>query len=296
MKVLELDFDPEEFLRSKLREILCKPQNIVIPYATGLKIIRVLRENERLSNELIRRYKQRQLENGGLADERNKASIMNTIFFVDALLRHGYGIQEPSIQRAVSFLLKVQRDDGGFPSYTSEDSQVHLTAWALSVLYRTNSLSDHVKERAIGFLKRTRNQEGGWNGGRSPEHLAMTVLCDGIGLCDIPTLRSSEIVKKALNLVLLYQNTNGSWGNDAHLTHLGLGVLVAFGYSLKDDKIRRALGWMAHHQNEDGSWGFREKSNQIYNPWITATMLDLFQKLGVKWKLKKQTSLFFISE
>jgi squalene cyclase len=134
----------------------------------------------------------------------------------------------------------------------NEKSQVHLTARALSVLYRAGSLPNQVKERAIGFLKQTRNREGGWNDGRSPEHLAMIVLCDGIGLCDIPTLRSSEMVKTALNLVISYQNPDGSWRNDAHLTHLGLGVLVAFGHSLRDDKTKKALEWLVHHQNQDG--------------------------------------------
>jgi|GEM_PF-5616986 prenyltransferase beta subunit len=282
---IKLDFNPRSFLERSLREILSSPQNVIIPYATGLKILRVLHKNDNLTNELIQRYKEKQLENGGVPDEENKVSIMETIFFIDSLLRHGYDLQESSIQRACSFLLNAQRRDGGFPSYVNEKSQVHLTAWALSVLYRTGFLPTQVKEKAVGFLKRTRNLEGGWDGGRSPEHLAMIVLCDGIGLCDIPTLRSSEIVKTALNLVISYQNPDGSWRNDAHLTHLGLGVLVAFGYSLRDDKTRRALEWLARHQNEDGSWGFIEKRHQRYNPWITATVLDLFQKLNVRWKL-----------
>jgi squalene cyclase len=152
------------------------------------------------------------------------------------------------------------------------------------VLHRTDSLPDQVKERALGFLKQSRNKEGGWDGGRSPEHIAMIVLCDGIGLCDISTLRSSEIVRTALHLVISYQKPNGSWRNDAHLTHLGLGVLVAYGYTLQSDKTRKALKWLVRHQNEDGSWGFVGKSSQRYNPW-TATVLDLFRKLNVRWKL-----------
>jgi prenyltransferase beta subunit len=180
--------------------------------------------------------------------------------------------------------LNVQRDDGGFPSYVNEKSQVHLTAWALSVLYRTSSLADPVKERAIGFLKQTRNREGGWDGGRSPEHLTMIALCDGIGLCDIPTLRSSEIVKTALNLVISHQNPNGSWRNDSHLTHLGLEVLVAFGYSLRDDTTKKALEWLANHQNKDGSWGFIEKRHQRYNP-------DNCNRVGFVSKIKCQMEI-----
>jgi prenyltransferase beta subunit len=249
-----------------------------------LKILRVLRRNDDLANALLQTYKEKQLENGGVINEENKVSIMETIFFIDSLLRHGYDTEETSIQRACLFLLAAQRDDGGFPSYVNEKSQVHLTAWTLNVLYRIGSLPGQVRERALDFLKRTRNQEGGWDGGRSPEHLAMTVLCDGIGLCDIPTLRSSEIVRTALSLVLSYQKPNGSWRNDAHLTHLGLGVLVAFNYTLQDEKTKRALEWLVPHQNEDGSWGFVKKSYRRYNPWITATVLDLFQKLNVRWK------------
>jgi squalene cyclase len=284
---IKLDFNPKVFLEDSLREILYRPQNVIIPYATGLKILKVLHKNDNLTKELIRRYKEKQLENGSVADEENKVSIMETIFFIDSLLRYGYNVQGSPIRRACSFLLNVQRHDGGFPPYVNEKSQVHLTAWALSVLYRVGSLPNQVKERAISFLKHTRNREGGWDGGRSPEHLAMIVLCDGIGLCDIPTLRSSEIVKTALNLVISHQNPNGSWRDDSHLTHLGLGVLVAFDHSLRDDKTKKALEWLARHQNQDGSWGFTEKKHQRYNPWITATVLDLFQKLNVKWKLRK---------
>jgi squalene cyclase len=287
VKIMEikLDFDPKSFLESSLIEILSSPQNVIIPYATGLKILKVLHRNDDLSTELIRRYKEKQLENGGVVDEKNRVSVMETIFFIDSLLRHGYDARASSIQQACSFLLKVQKDDGGFPSYMNEKSQVHLTAWALSVLYRAGSLPNQIEERSISFLKHTRNQEGGWDGGRSSEHLAMVVLCDGIGLCDIPTLRSSEMVKTALNLVISHQNPNGSWRDDAHLTHLGLGVLVAFGYSFRDDKTKKALEWLVRHQNQDGSWGFVEKKHQLYNPWITATVLDLFQKLNVSWKL-----------
>lgn len=282
---IKLDFNPRSFLESSLQEILYNPRNVIIPYATGLKILRVLRRNGDLANALLRTYKEKQQVNGGVVNEENKVSIMETIFFIDSLLRHGYDAEETSIQRACSFLLAAQRDDGGFPSYVNEKSQVHLTAWTLSVLYRAGSLPGQVRERALDFLKQTRNQEGGWDGGRSPEHLAMAVLCDGIGLCDIPTLRSSEIVRTALSLVLFYQKPNGSWRNDAHLTHLGLGVLVAFNYTLQDAKTRRALEWLVRHQNEDGSWGFVKKSYRRYNPWITATVLDLFQKLNVRWKL-----------
>jgi prenyltransferase beta subunit len=284
---VKLNFNAHGYLESVLQNILHSPQKVIIPYATGLKILRVLHMNDDLANELIQRYKEKQLENGAVVDQENKASIMETIFFIDSLLRHGYDKRELTIQQACSFLLKVQRNDGGFPSFVNEKSQVHLTAWALSVLHYADSLPNQVKEKAIDFLKQTHNQEGGWNGGRSPEHLAMIVLCDGIGLCDIPTLRSSEIVKTALNLVISYQNPNGSWRNDAHLTHLGLGVLVAFGYTLKDTKTKKALEWLARHQNKDGSWGFTEKRHQRYNPWITATLLDLFQKLKVGWKMSK---------
>jgi len=36
---------------------LYNPQNVIIPYATGLKILRVLHRKDSLTNELIWRYK-----------------------------------------------------------------------------------------------------------------------------------------------------------------------------------------------------------------------------------------------
>ena len=77
---IKLDFDPSSFLERSLLEILSSPQKVIIPYATGLKILRVLHRNDNLVAELIRRYKEKQLENGGVVDQENKASIMETIF------------------------------------------------------------------------------------------------------------------------------------------------------------------------------------------------------------------------
>lgn len=68
---------------------------------------------------------------------------------------------EPSMARAIRFLLDSQRTDGGWPAFECDSEPSWTTALALCTLTAVNDLSD-ARERALKSLLSERGKEGHW--------------------------------------------------------------------------------------------------------------------------------------
>jgi squalene-hopene/tetraprenyl-beta-curcumene cyclase len=91
---------------------------------------------------------------------------------VPALVAAGIGTKHPAIRRAVSWLERMQNDDGGWGedlrSYTDSAwsgrgaSTASQTAWALLALDAAGEQSEALR-RGVDFLVRTQLPDGGWD-------------------------------------------------------------------------------------------------------------------------------------
>jgi len=241
---------------------------------TVLWISDLLEKEEDRRQEAIEALKGLQMPDGSV-----KGTPDNTAFFIMALRKAGVPCEDETVQRAANFLVKGRRVDGGWGS--PDKSVTFITAWALGALYYAKQLPEDVLGRAVEFLQEAQNEDGGWTNfnvggrGQSCHGITPSVLWDGCGICDIPSLRDSGMVKRAVNFILGIQKEDGGWADDTLVTRLSIGALVAAGLKIKDEAVKRGVLWLVDHQNLDGSWG---------RAWDTVAVLDRFQKLGVEWK------------
>ncbi len=272
MKV-NLKIDPTDYLEGKIDGLL--KENNAISLLTVLWISDLLKKEFIKRNEVVKLLRGLQLPDGNV-----KGSPDHTAFFILALRKAGVPCEDATVQRAANFLIKGQRVDGGWGP--PDKSVTFTTAWALGSLYHAKQLPEKVLGRAGKFLQDAQNEDGGWTNfnvggrGRSCHGITPSVLWDGCGICDIPSLRDSGMVKRAVNFILGLQKEDGGWADDNLVTRLSIGALVAAGLKIGDEAVKRGTLWLVDHQNPDGSWGS--------DAWDTVAILDRFQRLGVKWK------------
>ncbi len=271
MKV-SLKVDPTDYLEKNMDGLLKK--KTVYSLFTVLWISDLLEKEDIGRQEAIEILKGLQMPDGGV-----KGTPDNTAFFIVALRKAGVPCEDETVWRAANSLIKGQRVDGGWGP--PDKSVTFTTAWALGSLYHAKQLPEKVLGKAGKFLQEAQNEDGGWTNfnvggrGQSCHGITPSVLWDGCGICDIPSLRDSGMVKRAVNFILGLQKEDGGWADDNLVTRLSVGALVAAGLKIEDEAVKRGALWLVDHQNPDGSWG---------KAWDTVAVLDRFQRLGIKWE------------
>jgi len=271
---ISLKVDPTAYLEKNMDELL--KNKAVYSLFTVLWISDLL-EKEDIRQEAIEALKSLQMPDGGA-----KGTPDNTAFFIVALRKAGVPCEDETILRATNFLIKGQRVDGGWGP--PDKSVTFITAWALGALCYAKQLPEKVLGKAVKFLQEAQNEDGGWTNfnvggrGQSCHGITPSVLWDGCGICDVPSLRDSSMVQRAVDFILGLQKEDGGWADDNLVTRLSIGALVAAGLKFEDEAVKRGVLWLVGHQNPDGSWGS--------DVWDPIAILDRFQRLGVKWKPK----------
>lgn len=209
--------------------------------------------------------------------------VSGAAFVIAGLRTCGQPTSSRSIQVAAKELLAQQHPDGGWGS--EKRSVTFETAWCLSGLFQADSLPAKIQERAAGFLQKAQNEDGGWTNydvggkGRSCHGITPSCLWDGCGLCDLPDLRGSGMVQRAVGFILGLQKDDGGWADDPLVTRLSTGALAKAGLTLDSKALVAAVEWLGEHQNPDGSWA--------KDVWDTMAVLETFRDLGVEWKLSR---------
>ena len=166
-------------------------------------------------------------------------------------LKHNPTNQD-SWQRGISFMISMQNDDGGFPSFerNNDHKWLHFVPFEGSKYLLTDPSTPDLTGRALEFL-------GNYANLKKPE----------------------KISKKAVNWLLDNQEPDGSWYGRWGICYLygtwsALTGLKAAGHSSDHPAIKQSVGWLKKIQNKDGGWGescysdIREK----YVPLGTSTL------------------------
>jgi len=210
-------------------------------------------------------------------------SISGSAFVIAGLKTCGRPSSSQAIQRAAKRLLAEQHPDGGWGS--ENRSVTFETAWCLSGLFQAGSMSAKVKDRAVGFMQKAQNEDGGWTNydvggkGRSCHGITPSCLWDGCGLCDLPDLRGSGMVDRAVGFILGLQKDDGGWADDPLVTRLSTVALAKAGLTLDSEELVAAIQWLGKHQNPGGSWA--------KDVWDTMAVLEALQDLGVEWTVER---------
>lgn len=160
-----------------------------------LRILIALNKRGEDFYKLFAMLKQSQKNDGGWAwlgywsfSEPRPSSTFDTAKILDVILDAGEDKNSEVVEKAVAFLFNMQRNDGGWsenPSvnkaikrewiwYSTKYSITWVTGKIISVLIKAGYRDDPRVGKALDFLRKMQNREGGWpSHGEAPERTDM---------------------------------------------------------------------------------------------------------------------------
>lgn len=255
------------------------------------------------AKELILKLLKTQMANGGFPSrfDPKTASVKETCRTSVLLLRCGIPADKLNIQAAVNFLLKHQRENGGWSEnpelnipkeiveLSNKESVTWITADVIDLLRKVGLGSEKACLKALNWLREIQSRDGGWfmfegNGfeGSDPDSTArITFLMKEVyGENDPVYLKGRQLTEKILDEVAkdaergYYVAPNGEKRtNDIyHLTHLFLASLVdtkkriESSCDLNDKRIKGIMKAIINTQCTDGGWRpfWSNESDPIY--------------------------------
>jgi squalene-hopene/tetraprenyl-beta-curcumene cyclase len=204
------------------------------------------------------------------------------------LHRNGHAAFAPAIDRAREWIIGMQSSDGGWGAFEPENTHLHLnhipfadhgalldpptadvTARCVSFLAQLGMAPDHdVLSRALGFLRRTQEQEGSWFGRWGTNYIYGTwsVLC-ALNAAGVPP--DDPMVARAVAWLASVQRADGGWGEDeesygtashgrykestpSQTAWAVLGLMAAG--AADHPAVASGVAYLAQTQHADGAW------------------------------------------
>ena len=235
-----------------------------------------------------------QLAPGGWAFEFENdwyPDIDDTAEVVLALLRTELA-RDPSVERAVAWLLGMQCKDGGWGAFDVDNTQTlcrelpfcdfgelidppsaDVTAHVVEMLAALGHRSGAL-ERGVRWLLGAQEDDGSWFGRWGANHVYGTGAAI-VALLAAGIAPSDPVIGRAVAWLVEHQNEDGGWGEDlrsyddpawrgrgnstASQTGWALQGLVAAG---ERDSAERGVRFLVDTQRDDGTWD---------EPWFTGT-------------------------
>ncbi len=207
-----------------------------------------------------------QNEDGGWPLIVGKASDTEvTAISIQALLAKGYGTGAPTINRAVSYLISQQLDDGSWNGNSAH------TIFALVALEMADR-DPNIVFKGLTWLDKAQNEDGSW--GRDANSPANTLYTAAVlsGLRRLVTPRYSSLNKAANWLADPNRmNYDGAWSlKRGSNSEVMVTAWVLQGLSVVYDVDDR-LAWLKQMQNDDH--GFANLKDQPSDPEMTAYVI-----------------------
>lgn len=205
-----------------------------------------------------------------------------------------------AIEMGKRWLLYMQNDDGGWATFSRNQSERHygaapsgfddpsvpdITGHVLSALGRLgHGREAPTIQRAIEFLKKDQTREGAWYGrwGLCYIYGTSAVL---MGLADVGEDMNEPYVKKAVSWLESHQNTDGGWGerlaawdpqgftatefadSTVEQTAWAVMALLSAGESPDSPAVEKGIVYILERQQWDGSWATEEYTVLGLNPY-----------------------------
>jgi hypothetical protein len=181
------------------------------------------------------------------------------------MLLQGLGLRqhEATLARGHYYLLRLQRPDGGYPTYVGDaDSEVTMTACILQAqgqrVREDPSLVGAI-QRGLGYLVNSQQPDGTFERSWSlcATYSLFRVLWALEECQPYVTAGQGEALRQgALRYLLASQHENGSWGQTAHepgdvlSTAYAVSALSMLGH---DERLPRALSYLLSQQTPEGA-------------------------------------------
>lgn len=145
--------------------------------------------------------------------------------------------------------------DGGWGSARDFESNATDTALALKALAKAGYGDQSVIAKAVAYLQRVQNSDGGWSGGDSISTIQPTaaVLAAFNGYRKSYSLEGN--ISQAIAFLSGKQNTDGGFGNSPSTVYDSALAVMALQESGADkEMINRGVGYLNGLQTGEGSW------------------------------------------
>lgn len=308
------------------------PTKFILQHGDEVTKLHLLQFLDMLENkkgkDLILHLLKSQMPSGGFPSKFHEETegIRETCRNTLLLLRCGIPHNRLNIQSAVNYLLKYQRENGGWsenPDLTipkevvelsSTQGVTWLTADIIELLRNVGLDKSEPYTRALDWLRKMQNKDGGWpmfkkdRFREDPDSTAqiLFMIKEIYGEDDAAWLKGVKLFERFLDEVArdaergYYIAPNGEKReNDIyHLTHLLLSSLVdskrriEAGYNLNDARVNKIVQAILKTQHEDGGW--RPFWTQDSDPTYTVLTLKLLVWLDVLGpeELRKKVAIY----
>lgn len=261
-----------------------------------LKLLLILDTQREERQKLIEQLKSLQNSDGGWSwqlQNGKPSGISQTARTLELLLKGGENKGSNIARRAVAFLFQMQKEDGGWSenpelkgiipqdwSWVSTEHSGYQTADAINALIEASYLKDARVAKAVNFLLRTQNDEGGWPSYVSPDYpyegsdvAAMDHIVAALLRFGKP--KNSLVLKKAVDALLKHRE---DWKEPVD----GAAVLCVFlmlDYPLTHEYVGELVAILVETQRPDGGWNWF--GDLPSNPAQTVDCMEQLVKCGV---------------
>lgn len=223
--------------------------------------------------KLVRELKALQNLDGGWpwqSKKDNPSGIAQTARTTVLLLKAGETKDSDTLKAAMSFLLRMQNPDGGWSEnpelegivpkewgWISTKYSGFQTADVISALVGAGYSKDERTKRAVHFLLRTQNEEGGWPSYVGPDYpyegsdiAAMDHIV--VALLKVGQPKNSPVFRNAVGALLKHRD---DWKEPVGASSV-LNVLLMLGYSLEHEYVKELITNIIETQRSDGGWNW----------------------------------------
>jgi squalene-hopene/tetraprenyl-beta-curcumene cyclase len=198
------------------------------------------------------------------------------------------------ISKAESYLLAIQNEDGGFPTYVrANPSEITMTAGALNALAPRSAEYTKVFERGLRYITNQQKFDGSFEKSWSLSE-AHAIFRSMLAMRNCNVVRSPQLLEsirtaeaKALNYLSISQNSDGGWGHklgdtsDVISTSYTLIALSRFGDT---ETLRRGADYLIVQQDEEGKFvSIPDQVGPRPIPFDVPILTSLFALLALKY-------------
>jgi len=308
------------------------PTKFILQHGDEVTKLHLLQFLDMLENkkgkDLILHLLRSQMPSGGFPSKFHEETegIRETCRNTLLLLKCGIPHNRLNIQSAVNYLLKYQRENGGWSEnldltipkevveLSSAQGVTWLTADIIELLRNVGLDKSKLCTKALDWLRKMQNKDGGWpmfkkdRFREDPDSTAqiLFMMKEIYGEDDTLWLKGIKLFEKFLDKMArdaergYYIAPNGEKReNDIyHLTHLLLSSLVdskrriEAGYNLNDMRVNKIVQAILKSQREDGGW--RPFWTRNSDPTYTVLTLKLLVWLDAidSEELEKQAAIY----
>lgn len=230
------------------------------------------------------------------AEGARQTDVDDTSFCVDFLRAFEPDKYKESISKAEAYLLAIQNEDGGFPTFVfGNPSEITMTAGALNALAPRAAEYANVFERGLRYITSQQRSDGSFERSWSLSE-AHAIYRSLLAIRTCKVLESPQLLDsidaaeaKALDYLRKSQNSDGGWGHqsddasDVISTSYSLIALSLFGDT---EALRRGASYLILQQDEEGKFvSIPDQAAPRPIPYDVPVLTNIFALLALKYIL-----------